>query len=356
MGDPIDQSAADQAGRLADGIGRWLASGRPQSASGAFCSWWDARSGSLGFEYPEITGYALTWLASAHESDESPPEALARGHRAAGWLLDRLRSGDRSAREAWDDGAVYTFDLGMIAAGMIRFGRASATAAYIECGLRLARDLSGLVLETGKLPAVAPVGPPTKRPPQWSTVGWVHLTKCVQALLLADEHEAARRLCAVALDEQHEEGFLATTPEDSEVMLHPLLYAVEGLWIAGSAMEDRQLTQAAERAATWVCQQQLPSGGLPRSVSPSGPGPEQNDVSSQTIRAALLLGLQWPGLERAVRRLLELARSDGDHGHALIYQPQSEDIHLNTWVSMFAQQAMQLVRNGAQPVRWDGLV
>jgi hypothetical protein len=244
----------------------------------------------------------------------------------------------------------------MIATGLISFGRASATAEYTECGVELAQELAGLVLRTAKLAAVAPYGPSSGRAAQWSTVGRAHLTKCVQALLLAEEEQAAQRLCAITLDEQSEEGFFPTTPGQSTVMLHPLLYAVEGLWIAGSATGNRELTKAAERAVAWACQQQLPSGGLPRLVSPSGPGPEQNDVTSQAIRAASLLELPWPGREQALRRLLNMARPDGDHGQAVVYQPRSEDIHLNTWVSMFAEQALRAVRGGREAVGWERLV
>ena len=51
------------AGELSAGLRRWLASGAIQPESGAFCAWREEESGTLAFEYPEITGYALTWLA-----------------------------------------------------------------------------------------------------------------------------------------------------------------------------------------------------------------------------------------------------------------------------------------------------
>ena len=41
---------------------------------------------------------------------------------------------------------------------------------------------------------------------------------------------------------------------------------------------------------------------------------------------------------------------------AMPYQPGSPDVHLNTWVTMFASQAVALAAPGAQPLRWDQLV
>jgi hypothetical protein len=346
-------TVTDNAASLADELGQWLGSGRLQSAEGAFCAWLDATTGELAFPFPEITGYALTWLARS--GGENVPEVEA-GHRAARWLVDRLRSGDRSARSGYDREAVYTFDLGMIAAGLISFGRCTGTAEYVDQGAQVAQQLAALVRQTGELPAIAPDGPSSERSPEWSTVGRVHLAKCAQALLLVDEVEAAGSLCEVALAAQHKQGWFATAPGET-IMLHPVLYAVEGLWITGTATGQTWLLSAAADAAQWVWRQQLPSGGLPRSVNESGPGVEQIDVTTQAIRAAVLLELGCPGLEAAIRRVLTLARPDDGYGQALIYQPDAQGSdHLNAWVTMFGEQAVRVAALGSEALSWNTLV
>lgn len=346
-------TVTDNAASLAEEISQWLGSGRLQSADGAFCAWLDAGSGQLAFAYPEITGYALTWLAR-YEGEDG--RAVGAGHRAACWLLHRLRSGDRSARTGYDRGAVYTFDLGMIAAGLISFGRATGTAEYVDQGARVAERLAALIRQTGELPAIAPDGPSSDRPPEWATVGRVHLAKCAQALLLVDDVEAAARLCELAVADQHEEGWFATAPGET-IMLHPLLYAVEGLWITGTNTGQAGLLAAAADAARWVWRQQLPSGGLPRCVSGSGPGAEQIDVTTQAIRAAVLLDVDCPGLDSAIRRVLALARPDHGYGQALIYQPGAEGSdHLNAWVSMFGEQALRVAVHGPDALHWNTIV
>jgi hypothetical protein len=345
--------AANQSAVIANEIRRWLASGRLQPASGAYCAWRDAEQGTLAFEYPEITGYALTWLAGCTNPDDGEIRA---GRRAADWMVKRLNSGDRSARAGWDGGAVYTFDLGMIAAGLLSFGELVGERAYLEQGRATAAELARYVDSSAGLQAIAPDGPATDRPDGWSTVGRPHLVKCVQALLLAGERDAAGRLLGYATDAQGSDGRFRTQPEGDQVMLHPHIYTVEGLWMWGSACDDSEALERARKAITWAWKYQLPSGGMPRWVSDSETGPEQLDVTSQAIRAAILLDVKPEGLEAATSRLAGLARADEDHGSALIYQPDADGTHLNAWVSMFAGQALSLAADGPQAVRWNTLV
>lgn len=336
------------------GLRDWLVSGRAQSADGAYCAWRDATTGSLAFEYPEITGYALTWLAGRRAPGEA---GVAAGRRAADWLVTRFSTGDRSARSGWDNGAVYTFDLGMIAAGLISFGSSGADGSYVDLGRDIAQSLTEYLFENGGLPAIAPDGPSSSSGGGlWSTAGRVHLIKCVQALLLAGADGAAHQLVGCAAADQRPDGHFVTQPGDEFVMLHPHLYAVEGLWIWGSAAGDVGALARARRATEWAWQHQLSVGGFPRWAARSQVGPEQLDATSQAIRAAVLLDTRPSGLHAAVDRLAELARADGDYGHAVVYGSEDVNEHLNVWVTMFAEQALTLAAEGPDAVWWNELV
>lgn len=335
------------------GLGKWLSSGRVQASSGAFCAWRDVGGDSLAFEYPEITGYALTWLAGREPASQ---QDVAAGRRAADWLVERLTGGDRSARTGWDDEAVYTFDLGMLSAGLASFGSVVAEESYCQTGREIARQLAGYVEHRGELLPVAPDGPQTKRLGQWSTEGRAHLVKCVQALLLAEEIEAAQLLLRQAIEDQAPDGHFITQPGDEFVMLHPHLYSVEGLWMWGTARDDTEMLERAASATLWAWEHQLPSGGLPRWVSRADSGPEQLDVTSQAVRAALLLDLEPAGLHAGISRVAELVGADGEHGQALIYRAVDVAGHLNAWVTMFAGQALQIAHQGPEAVTWSSLV
>jgi hypothetical protein len=175
-------------------------------------------------------------------------------------------------------------------------------------------------------------------------------------LLLAGERATAQRLSTYATENQAADGHFATQPDDAIVMFHPLFYAVEGLWMTGIECNDPSLLDSARRAVEWAWGHQLPSGGLPRSMSPSGCGPEQLDVTSQAIRCAILLDADVDGVDAAIHRLVSLARADENYGHALVYQPEAEATHLNSWVTMFGGQALTVAVHGAQALRWNTLV
>ena len=342
-----------QSGSTGDQLASWLTSGRAQSSGGAFCAWRDANTDALAFEYPEITGYALTWLTASRQTSERYQLA---GVKAAGWLAERLAEGDRSARGGWEAGAIYTFDLGMIAAGLISFGRMTGTARFEHVGLGIAHTLAQYIEEAGELPAIAPDGPQTERRGEWSTEGRVHLVKCVQSLLLSGNRDAGRKLLAQAYADQRADGHFVTQPGDELVMLHPHLYTVEGLWMWGMATADDDALDRARRATSWVWEHQLPSGGFPRWVSESNVGPEQLDATGQAIRAAVLLGLNPKGLASARDRLAACARPDGRHGCALVYRPSDIADHLNVWVTMFGEQALSLTLGEAHHFAWQDLV
>jgi hypothetical protein len=150
---------------------------------------------------------------------------------------------------------------------------------------------------------------------------------------------------------------MPTGEPDGETMLHPHLYAAEGLWLFGSATGDGESLERARNAVEWAWTQQLPSGGFPRSARAGGrPGEdlEQSDVTAQATRLALALHLPAVDTERALARLQDVTRAYGESS-AVLYQPTSPDRHLNTWATMFAAQALALAAD-RQALSWSELV
>jgi hypothetical protein len=305
-------------------------------------------SGEKAYDYAEITGYALTHLAAR---DELSDDEVGVGRGAAEWLAARARQRRLAARDGWDGDAVYLFDLGMISAGLQSFGKRIGEQRYADAGLELV-ELLETELSSG-IVAVSSHGPRSDRT-NWSTRGVVHLAKLAQTFLLAGREEPARRLVDAARAVQGPDGHMPTDPESDVTMLHPHLYGAEGLWMWGSATGDQDAIDRARANVQWVWTHQLGSGGLPRAFGRPEPV-EQLDVTSQAVRMALLLGVRTPAVDRAIERLLEVAR-ERDGMLAMPYQPGSPDVHLNTWVTMFASQALALAVPGAEPLRWDQLV
>jgi len=342
----------------------WILS-QSQGPDGAFHAWRDAHTGALAFAYPEITGYALTYLAGRQSLSSMEVKA---GHRAANWLVSRLARGDYSARSGWDDDAIYNFDLAMISSGLITFGKRVENDVYVASGISLADDIRRQVDSLGYLPAIkSDAMVPTGRDVSWSTAGRAHMVKAVQCLLLAEDcgmsggRDSANRLVHSIHSLQGQDGSFRTQPFIGQTMLHPHLYTVEGLWMWSIAQDDDAAMIRARKALLWAWDYQLQSGGFPRYIVTDSDrnsvlvGREQMDLTAQTIRMTRLIGICPPGFDRAVSRVSELGHRDGRFV-ALPYQPDASVLHLNTWSTLFGVQALELVHNKEYVLPWTALV
>jgi hypothetical protein len=339
---------------VAGGLRAWITSGACQSAAGAIVAFVDEATGRHSFDYAEITGYGLTFLAGAAALSDN---GLAVGRRAASWLVERLRSGHLMARDGWDNDAVYLFDLGIIASGLINFGRRIADPELQRAGVELVAFLDRELAEE-PFSALAQGSHTDRR--AWSTHGVAHLAKLGQSFLLSERYaESAHlgRLIDHVKRLQQPDGRMPTVADEKTTMLHPHLYAAEGLWMWGTARADVEALAHARAAVEWAWAQQLENGGFPRFAGEDcrEEPVEQCDVTSQAIRMALVFGHRTPAVERAVGRLSEVAI--GSHGTlSLPYQPAAPEVHLNTWATLFGAQALALAVPGAPPLAWGDLV
>jgi hypothetical protein len=334
------------------GLRAWLSSGAAQSPAGAFVAWLELGTGAKAFEYPEITGYALTYLAG-HAAPTA--DVLTAAMAPADWLATRLDAGNLAARDGWDQNAEYLFDLGIVATGLLVLGRRISSDRYLEAGLGIVSRLRSELLGGG-ISALTRAGPRSKRN-SWSTAGTAHLAKLAQCFLLADEQAipdvraAPARLIEAVKRIQGDNGRIPTHPEQA-VMLHPHLYAAEGLWIWGTAVGDVEAVERARAALAWTWNHQLEGGGLPGSETGGG---EQSDVTAQAVRLSLALDERGPATERALTRLTRLARETRG-GLALVYRPDRGKEHLNTWATLFAAQALALAAPATPALSWRTIV
>ena len=338
-------------------LAEWLASGTNQHPSGAIASWVDGATGQLGYEYPEITGYALTYLSAGHGSNGG-----VDGAAAADWLCDRIERGDFSGR-AGDGGVIYNFDHAIQAVGLMSFGETDGgSARHRHGGLTLARRLRDQLQTTGTLPAIDPRGAVTIREHTWSVSGSAHLLKCAQALLLADRlgeegmRDAVATLqatCDWSAGRGRPDGNVVTCPGSERVHLHAAMYFIEGLWILSEAAGDQVARELADAHFSWVLDHQLANGGFPNIVGVPG-GQEQNDVLAQVVRMAALLRRRDERVTAATERLVSGAVATRT-GAAIRYRPDDPQVHLNSRCTMFADQALGVV-SGEDKCEWYALV
>jgi len=329
----------------------WLFTGELAHPSGGVAGWRERKTGRLSDEYPEITGY---FLSAAVVADATRSTAVMR---AAEWLCARIEANASASRHV-DGSAIYNFDQGIIAAGLIKYGVRAGNARAVAAGVRAASRLRDQVNELGHLPTLDPsAGSPDGRPATWSTVGRLHLAKTVQCLLLAAElgvagmREAARTLIADASS-----AFSLTSDglrnEAGQINLHATCYTLEGFWIWDAANRTTELHEMLHAALGEIVSYRLPSGGYPR-LAVTNASREQSDVHAQVIRLAALLG-RAPSVRPSVARLRQVA-SPADSGWSVPYEPQSSEVHENAWATMFAAQALALV-DGPPDLEWWALI
>jgi hypothetical protein len=249
----------------------------------------------------------------------------------------------------------------MMANGLLAFGARHHPEA-VTIGIRLAAYLGDQIGRDGWLEPLDPGMSPRSSRSSWSTEGYAHLVKAAQCQLhaavlgLPDGAAAARAVVDRGLEFLTPDGRFVTQPSTEVTMLHSHLYAVEGLWIFAEATGDDEARDAAQAATEWAWRQQLPSGGFPRwTANSQASASEQFDVTAQAIRAAALCGLDPDGLDRAVLRLANCVLKT-PAGSALPYQPDTENIHENAWVSMFGAQAYESALAAAPRFDWTTLV
>jgi len=356
-------TSVDDAELLARDLRRWVVNDAVSPNGGVF-AWVDHHSGQPAYEYPEISGYALTHFAgSPLQGDDLRLEGEA-GVNVASWLEKLVNDERLAAKEGWDGQAVYNFDIAMMANGMMTFGLRFGHDRFVECGLKLASRLVAQVGRHGYLPAIDDHISPVSQRSAWSTQGFSHLIKPAQCLStaaglgLAGAGDAASAVVAKGLAGQGPDGHIETRVGDEAVMLHPHLYGVEGLWVHGKAVGDEATLERARQAVEWAHRQILPTGGFPRYVNlvDGSVGPEQFDLTAQLVRAVLLLDLDVD-LTATVERLSSVSLQVPGKGRAIPYQTEQEVVHRNAWATMFAAQALELYSSRAgSSLEWRHLV
>ena len=327
----------------------WVFTGLLAHPTGGIAGWRDGRTGRLSDEYPEISGYVLSAAVFA-DATRSPVVI-----RAADWLTKRIEDNAAASRRV-DGPAIYNFDQGIIAAGLIKYGVRAGKTRAMAAGIDVACRLRDQVNQHGHLPTFDPIaGRPLGRAATWSTVGRLHLAKAVQCLLLAAElgatgmREAARMIVddvssAFSLES---DGLRDAT---GSANLHAACYALEGLWIWDTAQRTSGLRTDLQAAFDELVSHRLPSGGFPRTALGTS---EQSDVHAQVIRLAVLLGREST-VRESTARLRDIARPTR-HGWAVPYQPEAAELHENAWATMFAAQALALV-DGSPDLDWWQLI
>jgi hypothetical protein len=363
----IDQDSPLEERESADCIRAWLLSDEPQIRAGAHdggvLGWTGAQAREL-FVYPEIVGYYLTVLSYCACEEPALGQACAeRAERALGWLERRqgawlTRDHLKSTPESdWRNGAVFTFDLGMLLKGVSHWtdhealaARAHRLQAIIVAELQTVTSSRGL-LGSHRAREGAELSP---LPIRWSTMPGPHHVKVASVLTGLDEVDERLRQLAGATTAHWTEVVKADL---GHVGLHPTLYFLEGLLLHHLTSRDENILDLVGALLLRILESQRPGGDMGERVGRWG-GRSRGDVTAQALRlCAILLSLGDPSRAsqfRAHGRSLRRALTDrfaAREGALTNYPRERRDEAENppnVWATIFAYQALSMYAIASQ--------
>lgn len=319
-----------------------------ESGAIGIVNWLDARLDEHDGLYPEIGGYYLLFLSQVASVDATDQVCRKLAQGVLRWFD---RSGvdgapatieRRCSRPSdWRNQCLFTFDLAMIVRGMLAveqrwpdivpgglIGRYAAAAQAIshlgQLGSHRLRDGAAVIV-----------------PVKWSTQIDVHHVKAAAALEASDH--AVSAIAARTLDRWRE------TERPPVRELHPALYLIEGWLIAWARTSDRaDIARAAAMFAAVLELVDQETFDLP-AVAGGPYAASRGDAQGQLLRAGLILE-RANALEPATAESWRSVR-DGVVANVLARISSGGGVtfdrgcgHRNSWASMFAWQALELLR------------
>lgn len=340
-------------------IAPWLLDGPAQLRGGAHAgavAGTVAESGAPAYVYPEIAGYYLQWLAWRARTSGGAPALAARAAAVQQWLVAWVaRAGPPPTRvhlsgpvDDWRNGAVFCFDVAMVARGLASAAGAGLVVPDPGLVTGLSRILASLVDADGLFAACRAHAARTALPDRWSTRRGPFLAKAAAGVITA-----ARALPGIAapVTAAAQATFAASidwTLAGPHPEVHPRLYAIEGLLALPDDPRVRAALPAVGAQFAALLAQAGPDGCLPESLDARGAdrGPARVDVIAQALRAGTLLGVHGrahaqdaAALGRLRALLVRQVRPSGALAFAVDAAPTAA---CNVWAAMFADQALAL--------------
>ena len=308
-------------------LARWLDSDHVVDGRGGVASWHNPDH--PGYEYPEAAGLWLSWAAWRAETGQATPadaRVRAVAGRAAG-LMERTGAVGR-------DGRLYLFDTCVVLDALVRARRAGLIPSMPDLG-RVKEMLDRFL--RSPCPVVGG-GDPDDR---WSSTWGPHMLRAAGLLARAGRGHGDAELTGHA-------STLSARVRDGDArvsLVHAMAYAVEGKVLL-DALDEAPSARAASAAARKLVQLQRTDGGVPARTD--GSGPSRADATAQAVRIWSLL--EPEAFASSIGRALAfLARHQQATG-GVEYDSSSAD--LNTWATLFTDQAAHGARHGTKATAW----
>lgn len=369
----LDLNYFDACGELVDWI-RWLLGSGIQSSQGYFYDWHDLAYGRFGLPYPEVTGYGVSTLCWLYERTRNE-ELLERARHAFLWLdtvaldphwsLVGARGEDRNGTRS-NDQYLYSFDSGIVAAGLVRLSERSPDKRIRYALARISASFChNLFRPNNTIWPLVDMGTeaPTSIDNKWSHRFSGYQLKALTFLTMLHSKRRAQELPQQqaktvieifenVLGYQQRCGAFPAM-KNGETHLHPHLYTLEGLVVAAYAYQQPAWLEPVSKGYVYLEQFFAKNGNLPtqaleeRITVPY----ERVDILSQFLRMGSYLvsvgcldrASLSKTLAKARERLSTYQIPDGTQQGGYLFGQDFEGTikhHVNACASFVAAQAL----------------
>lgn len=335
---------------------------RGRDVGGSFNAWFNPVTKNYSYIYSEISGYAMTTLAYLYrETHES--RYIDNARKIGDWILTVEGPNGTiptafylSEQSVQKPGEIHAFDVGMVLDGLVCLYRETQDARYLEDAKKAADWLVSIQQPDGSVSAMVDdaTGDIKDHDGTWSTqAGPYHAKNVIGLLNLFDVtqetryRDSATKLCDYALTRQKPDGQFLTYGELDGTNLHPHLYSCEGLYVAGLTLNEPRYTEASRRGTEWALNQSREGVIARHKHNDTLNFNERVDILAQTLRMAVLHGLQDKRVDAVAAKLPQYLNQDESlatkGGFIFGKSSAGESLpHVNAWVTMFALQALRL--------------
>ena len=338
---------------------------------GAMYGWKNIHAPNEAAKYPfiynEIVGYSLSIFSFLYSETKKNDYLLAIGD-SLGYikrnittknLLNTGKIIDTNFTQKGDmEKQIYSFDNGMIIAGLINYYKISKSQEVYDLILRMVNSLIKYFFKEHKLRyalldnnlRITNYGLE-----KWSSkIGSFHakvgigFTDLYKITGNCEYLKISYGLCELAMDLQEPDGsFLNNENNRDCIFLHPHLYACEGLTYIGSSLSDNKLLNSGLRGIEWAISTITETGGVPRNNRQSL---DQADCTSQLLRLLLLYRdnlvsfskLLSEKVEQCIEILYERIKSFFIQSEGGVRYDDCSEFAC-TWCNMFSTQALILL-------------
>jgi len=349
-------------------VSNWISNSGIQNKEGGFHAWHDIDSNKYAFLYSEITGYGITSLLLINKL-YNQPECVEKAMLAAEWIektalhpcggiKTRLFQDDAKSDKMYCfiEENIFSFDTAMVLFGLLSLYKTTNDAKILKTCKKIGDFLIKKMLNNDG--SIAPIYSPRSDKKLEPMDKWSNQSGSFHAKISMSFSElfeitgnieyknTAIKLCETALDKQDFSGRFITDRVSNTTHLHPHSYTIEGLTYTGSVFNIDSFIRAAEKATLWMLEK-IQDGVLRELYNPKTDKFNdfiRTDILAQAIRIGILFN-RTKEVEILKTALInyQYLEENSLHAGGLLYS--KNNLHINSWCSMFALQALALYSN-----------